>query len=87
MKKPWITEKATTESSKNKYAFLVKKDAVSPEVRKAVEAIYKVNVIGVSMVNTKSKTRRLGRSVGKKAGIKKAIVTVKEGQSIDIIPH
>ena len=87
IKKPWITQKATMESAKNKYVFVVRENAASPEIKKAVEAIYKVSVTKINIVNAKSKIRRLGQSIGTKPGVKKAIVTIKKGESIDIIPH
>ena len=87
VKNPLITEKAARMSSMGKYMFLVDDNAVTPEIKKAVETIYKVNVINVNVINTKPKQRRLGRSLGVKSGYKKAIVTLKEGQKLDILPQ
>ena len=87
IKHPLITEKATRMSSMGKYMFLVDGKAVRPEIKKAIEAIYKVKVIKINIINTKPKQRRLGRSIGVKPGYKKAIVTLKEGQKLDILPH
>lgn len=84
---PIISEKAIQMSSLGKYVFLVAKSANAPEVKKAVEGIYKVNVEKIHMLNTKPKRRRLGRSVGVKPGYKKAVVTLKKGQKLDILPH
>ena len=87
VKNPLITEKATRMSSMGKYMFLVDGKAVRPEIKKAIEAIYKVKVIKINIINTKPKQRRLGRSIGVKPGYKKAIVTLKEGQKLDILPQ
>jgi len=87
IKNPLITEKATAESSLGKYTFLVDKKANKPEVKKAVENIYKVKVVDVNVINTKPKTRRLGRATGVKPGYKKAIVTLAAGQKLDILPQ
>lgn len=87
IKNPIISEKATQLSALGKYVFLVNKNATSPEIKKALEEIYKVNVTNVSVVNVKSKQRRLGRSVGTKPGYKKAVVTLKAGQKLDVLPH
>ena len=84
VKSPIITEKATALTSFNQYVFLVADEAAAPEIKKVIEAVYKVKVIAVRIINIKSKVRRLGRSVGTKPGYKKAIVTIKEGQKIDL---
>jgi large subunit ribosomal protein L23 len=87
IKHPIITEKATDLSHQGKYIFLVNQKATAPEVKKAIEAIYKVNIIRVHMINTKAKPRKWGRKISVKSGYRKAIVTLKEGQKLDILPH
>ena len=87
IKNPIITEKATQISSLGKYVFLVSKKATKQEIRKALKAIYKVDAQDVNVLNVKGKVRRLGRSVGVKPGYKKAVVTLKKGQKLDILPH
>ncbi len=84
---PIISEKATAISVMRKYMFLVDKHATASEVKKIIEAQYKVKVLKVNMINVKPKKRRLGRSTGTKPGIRKAIVTLKEGQKLDVLPH
>ena len=86
IKQVWITEKASNSSNFGKYVFVVDKSANKSEIKKAIESIYSVKVVGVNTVNSKSKSKRLGRSTGKTSGYKKAIVALKEGQKIDIIP-
>jgi large subunit ribosomal protein L23 len=84
IKKPWITEKATAGALANQYVFLVHRDAAKPEVKKAIHALYKVDVVAVNMVNRPAKTKRFGGNrKGVKEGYRKAIVTIKDGQKID----
>ncbi len=87
IKNPIISERATQMSSLGKYVFLVAKEATKPEVKKAVEGIYKVDVEKVHVINTRPKPKKSGRYVGEKPGYRKAIVTLKEGQKLDILPH
>lgn len=86
LKAPHITEKSTDLTRKNQYTFLVLEKANKVEVRKAIEDIYNVEVTDVKMINVPAKRRRLGRTLGWKKGYKKAIVKVKEGQKIDVLP-
>tara|TARA_B100002051_G_C16392634_1_gene465916 strand:+ start:226 stop:519 length:294 start_codon:yes stop_codon:yes gene_type:complete len=81
---PVITEKATGLSEQNKVTFKVRNDASKKSIKKNVEKIFKVNVIRVNTVNKKSKTKIIRGKIGKKKGYKKAIVTLKKGQSIDL---
>lgn len=85
--RPIVSEKAVRESAIGKYVFLVAPRATKPEVAKALHEIYKVDVMRVQIVNAKPKARRLGRSAGTKPGYKKAVVTLKKGQKLDILPH
>ena len=87
VKKPMITEKATILGAMNKFVFLVADNATSSEVKKIIATEYKVKVDRVQMINVRSKVRRLGRSVGTKPGYKKAIVTLKKGEKLDILPQ
>jgi len=86
IKQAWITEKATNLSGLRKYIFIIDKKANKPEVKKAIESIYGVKVESVDIINTKGKAKRLGRSLGRTSAFKKAIVTLKEGEKIDIVP-
>ena len=81
---PHISEKGTYLSEANKYVFKIHANANKPEIKKSVEGIYGVNVLAVNMINSPKKKRRLGRTEGFKKGFKKAIVTIKEGQKIEI---
>ncbi len=83
---PHITEKATNLASKNKYVFKVKDDATKNEIRKSIEDVYGVNVVNIKVINISSKKRRLGRTTGVKKGYKKAIIQLKEGQKIEVLP-
>ena len=79
---PRISEKAGQLAKLNKYVFVVKKKANKVEVKKAVESKYQVKVTQVNMVNTQGKTKSFGRTPGRTADFRKAIVTLKEGDSI-----
>lgn len=85
IKKPWITEKATMLSASHQYVFMVKSTATKPEVKKAIHALYKVDVTDVNILNRAGKVKRSGRGIrGKTQGYRKAVVTLKEGQKIDL---
>ncbi|MRD49029.1 50S ribosomal protein L23 [Caenimonas koreensis] len=82
---PIISEKATFVADKtNAITFKVLQDATKPEIKAAVELMFKVEVKGVSVVNTKGKTKRYGRSVGRRDNVRKAYVMLKEGQELNL---
>ncbi|HEX4740720.1 MAG TPA: 50S ribosomal protein L23 [Caulobacteraceae bacterium] len=81
---PLITEKATQLSDQNKLVFKVALDATKEEIAQAVEELFKVNVVKVNTLIQKGKTKRFRGRPGRRSDIKKAIVTLREGQSIDI---
>ena len=81
---PVITEKATLLTELNKVVFQVAKDATKDEIAAAVEELFKVRVIKVNTLITKGKTKRFRGIVGRRSDVKKAIVTLAEGQSIDV---
>ncbi|MEY4250088.1 MAG: hypothetical protein RJA87_1721 [Pseudomonadota bacterium] len=81
---PVITEKATLLSEQNKVVFKVAHDASKDEIAAAVEELFKVKVTKVNTMVTKGKTKRFRGTVGRRNDVKKAIVTLAEGQSIDI---
>ena len=84
IKQPIITEKATILSEQNKTVFKVHDGASNENIKKNIEKLFKVNVVKVNIINRKTKTKfRQGR-IAKKNGYKKAIVTLKKGQSIDL---
>ena len=83
---PHVTEKATFLAKRNEYAFIVSKDANKTEVKKAIEDIYEVKVEGVRIINIPGKTRRVGGKKGFKSGYKKAIIKIKKGQEIEVLP-
>ncbi len=83
---PHVTEKATFLAEKNEYAFIVSKSANKIEVRRAIEDIYEVDVEGVRIINIPGKKRRIGKVQGFKSGYKKAIIKIKKGQEIEVLP-
>ena len=82
--RPIITEKATILSEQNKTVFKVHKKANKKNIKKNIEKLFKVNVIKVNIINLKSKIKLKQGRPSKKSGYKKAIVTLKKGQSIDL---
>ena len=81
---PRITEKATSLSEYNKIVFKVHNGASKNSIKRSVEKIFKVNVIKVNTVNQKGKTKFIRGKKANKSGYKKAIITLKKGQSIDL---
>lgn len=81
---PVITEKATMGSEHNQVTFKVATDANKHEIKAAVEGLFDVKVKAVNTLNVKGKVKRFRGIVGKRAGFKKAVVTLEEGQSIDV---
>ena len=81
---PAITEKATYLSEFNKVVFKVNKNASKFSIKKSVEKIFKVNVIKINTINFKSKSKMVRGKKSYKAGYKKAVVTLKKGQMIDL---
>lgn len=82
--KPWITEKAQELMGNSKYVFKLRSKTTKREVKVAVEKLYDVKVEGVNIINIPQKKRRFGRFVGKKSAIRKAVVTLKKGDKIEI---
>lgn len=87
LKEPHITEKATDLTQKNQYIFKVLPRTNKVEIKKAIEDLYGVNVISVKIIKVPRKKRRLGRIEGWRKGYKKAIVKIKEGQKIEVLPR
>ena len=81
---PHITEKATLLSEHNAVVFKVAGDASKPQIKAAVEALFSVNVTGVNTLTSKGKTKRWKGKPYQRSDYKKAIVTLAEGQSIDV---
>lgn len=83
---PQISEKATQVAEKNEQVvFRVASDATKPEIKAAVELLFKVQVDSVQILNVKGKVKRFGRSVGQRKGWKKAFVCLKSGQEINFV--
>ena len=82
--KPIITEKATMTSENNGVVFQVSKDSSKPQIKQAVEALFGVKVKAVNTLNQRGKVKRFRGRLGKRGDVKKAIVTLEEGHSIDV---
>ena len=83
-KNPIITEKATILSELNKSVFKVHEKANKKTIKKNIEKLFKVNVIKVNIINQKTKKKMKQGKKSFKSGYKKAIITLKKGQSIDL---
>ncbi len=77
--KPVVTEQSMAEMANKKYTFVVAKNVNKTEVKKAIEKIFDVEVASVNTLNYDGKTKRMGRTVGKTASFKKAVVKLTEG--------
>ncbi|MEA3452885.1 MAG: 50S ribosomal protein L23 [Patescibacteria group bacterium] len=87
LKRPHITEKATELTSENQYMFRVSSRSNKIEIKKAVSDVYGVKVESVRIINVPPKKRRLGKTQGWRKGYKKAIVKIKKGQEIEVLPR
>ena len=81
---PNITEKATSLSEFNKVVFKVHEGASKNSIKKSIEKIFKVNVVKINTINLKGKSKMVKNKKSYKSGYRKAIVTLKKGQSIDL---
>lgn len=81
---PVITEKATMASEQNKVVFNVAATATKPEIKAAVEKLFGVKVTAVNTLVRKGKTKRFRGRLGQQSDVKKAVVTLADGQSIDV---
>ena len=84
LEQPWFSERATVLAAKGQYVFLVKPEATKPAVREEIERRYGVHVTSVNMITLKGKMKHYGRKMTLRNGIKKAIVTLKAGDKIEI---
>ena len=81
---PVITEKTQRISEANQVVFRVRKEASKPEIKAAIEGLFNVKVEAVNTLNVKGKVKRFRGRVGRRSDVKKAIVTLAAGQSIDV---
>ena len=81
---PLITEKATALSEHNKVVFRVRADATKPQIKEAVEKLFDVKVKSVNTLVTKGKVKMFRGTRGQRSDVKKAVVTLAEGQTIDV---
>lgn len=84
IRSPVITEKSTLLSEHNQVMFNVAPKATKPEIKAAVEALFEVKVSAVNTLNRKGKVKRFRGRPGRQSDVKKAIVTLEDGQSIDV---
>jgi large subunit ribosomal protein L23 len=84
VKRPLVTEKNTSLQAQNKYAFEVAKEANKNQIKQAVEKAFKVNVTAVNVITVRGSERRVGRRIVAGSPWKKAVVTLKAGDKIQI---
>ena len=84
LRRPVITEKNTMLVEQNKYTFEVAREANKPQIKEAVEKAFKVKVVSVNVIHVPGKMRRAGRRRGMTSAWKKAVVTLEQGQKIEL---
>lgn len=84
IRRPLVTEKTTRGSEHNQVTFEVARNATKPQIKKAVEALFNVEVRGVNTLVQKGKMKRFRGTVGFRSDMKKAVVRLADGQSIDV---
>ncbi|RJP44589.1 50S ribosomal protein L23 [Candidatus Parcubacteria bacterium] len=84
IRSPWVTEKSTALSETGKYVFMVKPSATKNEIKKAIQEIYRVHPTSVNIVRRQGKQKRFRNVLGRKPEYKKAIITLREGERIDL---
>ncbi len=82
--RPVVTEKSTEQGTFNKYTFVVPLDAAKPQVKQAVEKLFNVTVEAVHTIKLPGKVKRFRGRLGQRSDVKKAIITVKKDQTIDV---
>ena len=87
IRRPLITEKATAALELNQYTFEVDHRASKPDIKAAIEKLFDVRVVGISTMNPPRRSRRVGRFAGKRAQVKKAVVRLAEGNTIQLFPE
>ena len=87
LKRPWVSERAMELEKQGQYVFAVDSAATKPAVKQAVEKLFGVGVERVNMVNVKPRTTIFRGRAGRQAGFKKAIVKLREGQKIEVLPR
>ena len=80
---PIVSEKATNAAERGQVMFKVLRDATKPEIKAAVELLFKVEVKSVQVLNQKGKTKRFGGRIGRRDHVKKAFVALKDGQELN----
>ena len=84
LRSPHVTEKATIGTTENRYTFKVNPTATKQDIKLAVEKLFKVKVTAVNTINLKGKEKRFRGRIGKRDDVRKAIVRLAEGQTIDM---
>ncbi|MBO4956325.1 MAG: 50S ribosomal protein L23 [Rickettsiales bacterium] len=80
---PIVTEKTNTQLNNRKYSFSISGSASKEDIKKSIETIFGVDVEKINIINTEGKVKRFKGTIGKRSSVKKAIVTIKNGQEIN----
>lgn len=80
---PIVTEKTNTQLNNRKYSFSISGSASKEDIKKSIETIFGVDVEKINIINTEDKVKRFKGTIGKRSSVKKAIVTIKNGQEIN----
>ena len=80
---PIVTEKTNTQLNNRKYSFSISGSASKEDIKKSIETIFGVDVEKINIINTEGKVKRFKGTIGKRSSVKKAIVTIKDGQEIN----
>lgn len=86
IKQPWITEKSHNLSTEGRYVFVVDNRTNKAEIKKAVKVLYKVDPVSVNIINARGKSKHFKSKITAGSKYKKAIVMLKKGQKIDVMP-
>ena len=84
IRSPVVTEKSTLGSEHNQVTFKVRIDATKPQIKLAIEELFNVKVVSVNTLRQKGKTKRFKGRIGRRSNYKKAIISLAEGESIDV---
>ncbi len=85
IRKPVVTEKSTIQGQYGQISFRVATDATKPQIKEAVEKLFEVDVVSVNTINQRGKIKRFRGKLGKRSDYKKAVVTLKEGQTAELM--
>nr|YP_009313544.1 Ribosomal protein L23 [Galaxaura rugosa]SCW21798.1 Ribosomal protein L23 [Galaxaura rugosa] len=87
VKKPLLTDKSTQLLEENQYCFKIQKNVRKPDIKQAIEYLFNVKVVSINIMNLPPKKHSVGKFIGRKPIYKKAIIKIKDGNSINLFPE